>query len=1063
MNQLLSKAGIRTIVLITALLVAPALSGSCDIFAQKQTVLVTGTVLDDMSLPAVGAVVVVNGKSSDGATTTDQNGKFSINVPIGATLSVSSLGYETQAKMIEKPQDWVVFLSLESTFLDEAVVVGYGVQTKESMVGSISTVRSDDLIHSGTNSIASALTGKVAGLQTSTTNGAPGEDNTSLMIRGLSSWNGNSPLVIVDGVERSMNELSVNDVASISVLKDASATAVFGAKGANGVILVTTKSGRVGRPRMSFGVEYGIKQPLRLADHVDSYTTVSMANIAYKNDNLFGSMYSDQVLQAYKDQSNPYRYPDVNWYGQMFKAFTDTYNANFSMNGGNDKVRYYASANYYRDNPITKTIDGVGRSNYSSDRLNYRLNLDASITEFTTLTFRLGGTTTINNAPTTSSTYVNTGKVFNAAYMATGAVYPAYYPEDIYEMYPDPNYPNATGKRLATATGNGATYDNPMNYLFTPSWLTTTHHKIITDLVLDQKLDFITKGLAIKGTASLTSAYQRISEKSAMTIPQWNIMWEQYDLGQTNIWNSKEASTENVYVESPLSISQETTPSNIAFIFYLEGALNYARKFGNNDVAATVVYNQRQVNNGASSPNRSQAIVGRVTYNYGQRYLLELNAGFTGSEQFSAEYRYGFFPSLAAGYILSNERFWKTHIPWWSTFKLRVSHGLVGSDSATNGFLYYNSFNLVSYKDADGVTRKHYVEGKAANSSARWETARKTDVGIEMGWFKNALTFNVDLYDEYRYDMLITPVTTPLVGIDFKETNSGAMKKHGVDFELNYKKIYSSGFNWELGGTLGLNENRIVAYAEAAYTPTYQKFVNTPYESNRYGSNLVDDKFFNSIDELHGYPLYTTSWTTVQPGTYKFLDYLPDGSISDNDLHALKHSSYPPCLYSLVYGFGYKGFTFRIVGSGVVGKYIQFNNAYIIPYFNGELTVHSAQLNYWTPQNHDASAPNLSMNDGMYSWAGSYSSSETNYKLALENYTWRKSDYFDIKEVYLAYTLRSRRMTDRSGIDDLTFSITANNLYTFTNLIEGNPQARSTVTSYYPLMRTMKFGLSFNF
>lgn len=1063
MNELFSKACLKAVLLALAMTVMPALTGNSDIYAQKKLVTVTGTVLDDQSLPAIGAAVVVNGASSQGATVTDQDGRFSIDVPVGATLHVTSMGYATVTRVVEGPDNWIVNLVLDSTFIDEAVVVGYGVQTKESLVGSISTVGSDAIAHSGSNSLTSSLTGKVAGLQTTTTNGAPGEDQTTLMLRGLSSWNGNSPLVIVDGVERSMSEVSVNDVASISVLKDASATAVFGAKGANGVILVTTKSGNVGRPKMTASVEYGIKQPLRVAKNVDSYTTVSMANIAYMNDNLFGSMYSDEALEAYRTHSNPYRYPDVNWYDELFKKATDTYNATFSLNGGNDKVKYYASVNYYRDNPITKTIDGIGRSNYSSDRINYRLNLDANITKTTSLNLRIGGAMTINNAPTTSSVWVNTGKVFSTAYMATGAVYPAFYPENIFELYPDPNYPDASERRLARATGNGATYDNPMNFLFTPSWLTTTLHKVTTDAVLNQKLDFITKGLSAKATVSLTSAYSRISEKSATTIPQWSIMWEQYDLGQTNIWNSTEASTENVFVESPISVSQETAPNNIAFIFYFEGALNYARKFGKHDVSALAVYNQRQQNDAASSPHKSQAIVGRITYNYDQRYLLEVNAGYTGSEQFSQKYRYGFFPSVAAGYIISNERFWKKNIPWWSTLKFRVSHGLVGSDSATNGFLYYTAYDLVTYKDADGIYRKHYVEGKAANESARWETARKTDVGIEMGWFKNALTLNVDLYDEYRYDMLITPVTTPLVGIGFKETNSGAMKKHGIDIELNYRKTYLNTLFWELGGTVGLNENRILAYAEAPYSPTYQKFVNTPYESNRYGSTLVDDQYFNSIDELHGYPLYTTSWTTVQPGTYKFLDYLPDASIADKDLHALKGSSYPPCVYSVNFGFGYKGLTFRVVGAGAQGKYIQFTNSYMIPFFKGELKVHQAQLDYWTPTNRNAAAPNLSMNDGMYSWAGSYSSADTNYKLALEGYTWRKSDYFDIKEVYLAYTLQNKRAMDKMGIDALTFSITCNNLFTFTNLIEGNPQARNTVTSYYPLMRTIKFGVNFNF
>ena len=1055
---------LKSLILSACVILALPFAGSGYASAQNSAkkVTVTGTVVDETGLPAIGASVIVNGVPAQGATMTDMDGRFKIDVPTGANLQISYVGYEDAVKAVSGPGDIFVSLNLSSTFLDEAVVVGYGVQTKESLVGAVSTVSSDDLIHTGSNSLTSSLTGKVSGLKTTTSNGAPGEDATSLMIRGLSSWNGSSPLVMVDGVERSMAEVNPNDVASISVLKDASATAVFGAKGANGVIIVTTKTGQVGRPKMHANVEYGVKQPLRVPTHIDSYTVVDMANVAYRNDGNYASMYSDYVLNQYRTHANPWRYPDVDWYDELFKKFTDTYNANFNVSGGNEKVKYYAAINYYRDNPIIKTMDGYGKSNYSSDRIQYRLNLDANLTKTTTLSFKFGGVMTINSAPTTSGEKVNTGEIFNTAYMATGAVYPAYFPASIFELYPDPNYPDANEMRLTNASGNGATYNNPMTFLMNPSWLQTTQHKVSSDIILNQKLNFITKGLSAKATVSLTSTYSRDSEKASITIPKWNILWDQYDLGLANIWNSTSASVDDVFTVAPISVSQSNSPEGVAFIFYLEGALNYSRKFGKNAVTGTVVYNQRQYNSGASSPQRSQALVGRATYNYDKKYLLEANLGITGSEQFAPEYRYGIFPSIAAGYVISNEKFWKTSMPWWSTMKFRVSHGLVGSDNGAANFLYYTAYDRVSYTDTSDHARSHYAEGKAANEGARWETARKTDVGIEMGWFKNALTFNVDLYDEYRYDMLITPVTTPLVGIGFKDTNSGAMKKHGIDFELNYRKTQANTFYYEVGAMLGLNENRILAYAEAPYAPAYQKYANTAYECQRKGTQLVDDKFFNSINELHGYPLYTTSWTNVMPGQYKYLDYMPDGQISDLDLFTIPGSGYPPCTYSLNLGLGYKGFTFRVVGSGTYGKYIKFIRSYQLPFSNGELAVHRAQLDYWTPTNHDAAAPALSFTDGMYSWSGS-TSATSGYNVAIDGFTWRKSDYFDINEVYFAYDFTGKKFLDKMGIDGLTLSLTCNNLYTFTKLIEGHPQLQSTYTSYYPLMRTVKLGLNVNF
>ena len=1033
-------------------------------FAQDSSrkVTVTGTVVDETGLPAIGASVIVNGVTSQGATMTDMDGRFKIDAPRGSSLQFTYVGYEVESRTVEGPGDIFVTLKLSSTFLDEAVVVGYGVQTKESLVGAISTVSSEDLAHTGSNSIMSSLSGKVSGLKTTTNNGAPGEDNTTLMLRGLSSWNGSTPLVMVDGVERAMSEISPQDVASISVLKDASATAVFGAKGANGVIIVTTKTGQEGRPKMHANVEYGFKQPLRVPNHIDSYTTVVMANEAYRNDGLFASMYSADIIEKYRTHSDPWRYPDVNWYDEMLKNFTDTYNANFNISGGSKKVKYYSAINYYRDNSIIKTMDGVGKSNYSSDRITYRLNVDAMVTKYTTVSFKFGGFMTINAAPTVSGTTVNTGQIFVQSYMSTGAVYPAYFPADIFSLYPDIYYPDAHERRLANAHGNGSTYDNPMRFLMTPSWLETTDHKITSDLILDQKLDFITKGLSLKGIASLTTSYSRNSEKAAQTIPQWNILWDQYDLGNPNYWASTDASVDNVWVQTPIAVSQENTPSAIKFVYYFEGSLNYARSFGKHNVTATAVYNQRQVNSNASFPTKNQAIVGRATYNYAKKYLLEVNAGFTGSEQFAPEYRFGFFPSVAAGYVISNEKFWKKAMPWWSTMKVRVSRGLVGSDAATSGFLYHTSYSLSSMTDKGDHARKHYVEGQAANENARWETARKTDVGLEMGWFKNALTFSVDLYDEYRYDMLITPVTTPLIGIDFKDTNTGAMSLPVIDFELNYRKTHANTFYYEVGAMLGLNENRIMAYAEIPYSPEYQKYVNTPYEAQRNGTKLVDDKYFNTIQDLHGYPLYTTAWTTVQPGQYKFLDFLPDGQISDVDMFTIPGSAYPPCTYSLNLGLGYKGFTFRMVGSGTYGKYIRFIRSFQIPFYNGELSVHTPQLDYWTPTNHNAPAPALSWDEGMYKWSGEKSAT-SGYNIAIPNYTWRKSDYFDINEMYFAYDFTHSKLLDRMGIAGLTLSLTCNNLFTFTGLEEGHPQLTTTYTVYYPLMRTVKLGVNVNF
>lgn len=1018
-----------------------------------QNITVKGVVVDEQGLPAIGASVLVAGSTSMG-TVTDEKGSFTIKVPAGSVLNVSYVGYADQSRKVTRDLlDWYVQLEVDANFIEDAVVVGYGVQKKESIVGAISTVSAEKLADTGTQDITSALSGKVSGLLMTSESGAPGSE-TTMILRGVSSFSagGNSPLVMVDGVERKMSDLNPSEVQSISVLKDASATAVFGSKGANGVILVTTKSGQEGRAKMHARAEFGVLSAVSIPEHVGSVETIQMANVALKNDQSFPALYSDKVIEQYRSGANPWRYPDVDWYDVMLDKLAPSYNASFDISGGSKRIKYYAMGSYYHDGSLIKQLNKNGPVKYTSDRINYRLNLDATLTKTTTLSLRFGGSVKINNRPNGS---VTQGQIFNEMYMASGAMFPAYFTEDIYSLYPDPNYPDVEGIRVANNTGQN--WENPARHLLYNNWREDTEYRVLSDLILKQNLDFITKGLSAKVMVSLTTSFDRMSESAEQSLPRWSIDWDRYDAGDPNIWNSSRADVTTVYVVPPFDVTMSHNPTGYAFLHYIEGSLNYARKFKGHDVSATAVYNQRQDNSTTGSPRRNQSFVGRATYNYKKKYLFEANLGITGSEQFAPDYRYGVFPSVAVGYTISKEKFWKKAMPWWSTFKIRGSWGLVGSET-TSGFLYYTAYEKVNYANFG----MHYREGSAANEGARWETADKKDIGVEMGFFKDNLSINVDFFDEYRYDMLMTPVTTPLIGVAFKKTNAGALKKHGVDIDILWRKSYKSGFFYSIGGLLSLNENRIVKYADIPFDPEYKKVAGTPSLSQRSGSTLVDDKYFQNINEIHGYPAYTSSWVNMIPGVYKFLDYKPEGAITDEDLHVIGGSSYPPCSYSLNFSVGYKGLTFRAVGVGTIGKYIQFKRAYILPFLAGDLAVHQAQRDYWSPTNRDATAPALTYNDQMYSWAGG-TSAHPGYDLALEGYTWRNSDYFNISELYLGYKFDGKKLRQALGIDGLTVSLSCNNVFMFTGLIEGNPQMHNTATSYYPLMRTTKLGINLNF
>ena len=1013
----------------------------------SKTVKIKGSVIDEDSKPVPGVAVLVKGHPEFGGTMTDEKGGFVFNVPSDATVQFSCIGYKPVEMSVARNLDWLITMVEESVALEGTVVVGYGVQRKESVVGAITQVKAEDLEKTGTSDITSALAGKVSGLLVYSQNGAPGQSDATLILRGLSSWNGNNPLVMVDGIERSMNMLSPTDIASVSVLKDASATAVYGAKGANGVILVTTKTGSKGAPKFSINVEQGLNSPMWTPEHVGAGTVTRMANIAYKNTQSFGSQFSDEVIKKYEDQSDPIRYPDVHWYDLLQKQFATSTNADFSVSGGSDRVRYYLGVSYVHEGSIIKEI--YPGTNFASDRINYRMNLDWDVTKSTLLSFKVGGVT---NMVKNLASHSGSSWLFSTIYQSPTITFPAYYPADVLKQYPDPNYPDADSDRVGA--NQGSKYENPYSALSDPDYVKNVNYRLFTDLILTQKLDFITVGLSATAKFGMTSAYARVSQEASTNFAKWNINWEAYDAGNTDIWEIQDNKSNYVWNDKPFSITQNNSPSGVSFITYLEGSLNYSRKFSRkHNVSALALYNQRQYNSGASFPKRTQSFVGRVTYDYKGKYLFESNIGVTGSEQFSPDYRYGVFPSAAVGYIVSKEKFWKRAMPWWSTMKIRYSNGWVGSDASGSNWLYYSS-----WKQTSG----YYQEEAAANVTARWETAHKQDLGFEMGFLKNKLTVNVDLYDEKRNDMLMPPVVTAFVGVAYKDVNAGALKKHGFEVEANWRNTTSGGFTYSFGGMIGLSENRITKYGDAPYAPEYQKYAGTPLQSARTGDQLIDDKFFGSIDEIHGYPNYATEWTNVVPGVYKFLDYVPDGKISQQDLHVLRGSTYAPGVYSFNVGGTYKGLTFKVLCTGTMGKYINYKRVNIVPFYAGAYVIHDSHLNYWTPTNRDSDIPALSFSDEMYAWGGG-TSTYPGYNLAIPDFTWKRSDYMTVKEVMVQYRFSGPNIKRILGVKHLAVGLVCNNLWTFSNIKDTDPQRLTTAANSYPTMRMLKLNVNLAF
>ena len=1027
-----------------------------ELSAQDNKIQVKGSVADVDGKPIPGATIMVKGNTSYGGAISDDQGNFTFSCPAGETLQVICMGYVTVESKFSRNSDWIVTMDEDAQMLDDVVVVGYGVQKKESVVGSISQVGAEALINSGTTNITNAIAGKLAGVLTFQSSGTPGGSDAEIFVRGVSSWNGSAPLIMVDGVERSFNELDPNEVETISVLKDASATAVFGAKGANGVILVTTKTGQKGKPKMNLTVNYGLESPQELAAIIDAGTTAEMMNVAYMNDASFGSVMSQEVVEAYRSGSDPIRYPNNNWYDLLLKDFSNSINVNYNLRGGTDRVKYYVSVGYTNEGSLVKRLSEWKNATFNYQKINYRSNIDFDVTKSTKLSLKIGGSTGITSRPGTNSDGgVSVGSLFTYMYMASPMMFPAYYPASVMEQIPDWNYPGVAEDRLAQ---QGMSYiQNPYSIMATGDFLQTTTNKLNTDIHLTQNLDFITKGLSLKGMASLTSSFARYSQEGSQSRPSYRIDWEKYDQGVENPWASTE-SANDVYVQPPYAVTINNSPRSTSIVFYWEASLNYNRTFKKkHNVTGLALANQRQSISGASFPHRSQAFVFRGTYDYASKYLFEINMGYTGSEQFSSKNRYGFFPSVAAGYVLSKEKFWKRAMPWWSKMKVRYSDGTVGSDNASANWLYYSTYSKETNTGLGLI-----IEDKAANETARWETARKQDLGIEMGFFKDQLSFNVDLFQETRTDMLLTPVESPLLGITSKDVNAGSMKKHGIDIEGKWRTTTSRGFYYEVGFMLGLNENRITGYDEPVNTPSYQKWEGTPYKAARTGLEQIDGGYFTSVDDIHGYPNSLGSVDNTYLGIYKLLDYNADGRITNTDLHAIEGIAYPPVVGSINLGLGYKGFSFNMLFYGTAGKYIEFNRSYWKEFIKQDWTVHTAQLDYWTPTNRNAGHAALSFDDKLYSMLGGSANSE-GYDLKLLNHSWRKSDYLSLKEVYLAYKFDGKKLEDVLGVKGLSITLTGNNLFMFSDLIEGNPQRTEMRAGYYPIMRSVKLGVKLDF
>lgn len=1021
----------------------------------QNTIFVKGIVEDQMHERMPGVTVSIPGTNT--GTVTDVNGCYSINVPNNTKeLMFSFVGYQTLTVPIDGKQLIDVTMKEEAIALDELVVVGYGVQKKESSVAAITQVNGDALLQSSATSVSGALAGQVPGITTIQSSGQPGADNAQILIRGVSSWVSNEPMVMVDGVERNFNDIDPNEIETLSVLKDASATAIFGIRGANGVILITTKRGQKGKVKVNASAEITAKQPIGMETPMSSYQTALVMNEAYKNDNNWGSIIPFEKLEHYRLQDMPYMYPNTNWQKELIKdvAFSQKYNVNIS--GGTDRARVFASLSYTREGDIIKTKkQPMYDPTYRYDRYNYRFNLDADLTKTTTLSLDAGGYIGIKNSP------YETSALFTYRGLATlGPMdIPLYYPASVLEEYPDDTRPDEYGDRLA-ATGLPNMENPALGFNYSGSRQVKTTN-INSNIKLKQDLSFITKGLSATAKVAYnhTVSYNKGYPYNPIT----------YRLREDGSWiryKGRKGDMDGEAPENPVFPETEVISGGPFRTWYYEISLNYIRTFGKHDVSALLLGQRRQTQTDVDFPRYEEGLVGRITYNYNKRYLTELNLGYNGSEQFSPQKRYGLFPSLALGWNLHHESFFKPLLPIINRAKIRYSYGEVGSDASTSRWLYTSSYingnNGVNYypgtAGSPGPSRTTIIEELAANENATWEKAIKQDIGIELEFFNSMFVLNLDFYKERRSQILLTRKSVPdWFGVGMKQQNLGETKTQGYEIDLKFQQTTSGGFYYWLKPSISFSDNRIVERDEPMNKPAYQKEAGKrifqPFGYQWTGMIQNPDEQMNSLRYGSG---------LMGLGDSQWVDFNGDGVISELDKVPIGYSTlYPLYNFSLGGGFRYKNFELTFLFQGVTDISKVVIDSYSWPLQRLSNKVFDYQLDAWSPNNRDAQ-----YNAFHFDANRIHNNIDDNTIRATNIYD---GSYIRLKTLSLSYAI-PKRAVKKMGLNKLQIFIRGNNLFTWSpNYPLADPEASDggnsnwTSWGYYPMLRRVTLGTQIAF
>ncbi|MFC3197929.1 SusC/RagA family TonB-linked outer membrane protein [Parapedobacter deserti] len=988
---------------------------------------VRGTVRDSTGEALPGVTVTAVGTSNVG-TYTDANGRFVLALPNEVThIEFSMIGFATVNEQVVGRDVIDIVLMESDAQIDEVVVVGFGTQKKVSVTGAISDVPVANIQRIATPSLSNALAGSMPGIITRQSSGEPGYDGAAVFIRGFGTWENRSPLILVDGVERDINSLNTQEIESFSILKDASATAVYGVRGANGVVLITTKRGKVGKPRVIFRTENATLQALRLPDYIDGYEYAGLINEALTNEGR-AELYSSSDLEKFRDGSDPYLYPNVDWVNTVLKRNTFQTINNLSVTGGTDMVQYYTNVGYTVLNGIYKQDpDNFWNNNAQMKRYNFRSNVDIKLSKNLSLDLGIGGIIQRGNYPGRSAP-----DIFNSLRITSPINFPITNPD-------------------GSVAGGQTSYlqENPYGLVARSGYSTQDRNTL--QGTFGGRLDlseWVTEGLSLRGLFSYDHHYHG-----------WNNRIKPYAIRQ---YLGKDANGEDQYrdpdirEEGSMGYGVGNTANRA---YYSEAAINYARSFDQHNVAGMFLYNRRDytdITAGSSLynlPYRRQGIAGRVTYDFMSRYLFEANVGYNGSENFPEGKRYGFFPSVSAGWVISNEPFW--NVSKVNNLKIRGSFGQVGNDQI-GGTRFLFLTNIIhggqDYPFGEQQTwMPGYNEDQIGNPDVTWEVATKANIGIDLEMFNGRAVLQVDAFRENREGILIQRGVIPRVAgyypwvIPF--ANLGAAKNHGIDALLEIKNTTRSGFYYNFRGT--------VTYAKSTRVkddlPTYLY----PYQ-NPIG-HLIDQPFgyislglFKDEDEIASSPRQTFM-EDVRPGDIKYMDVNGDGVIDVFDRVAIGYPRTPQLVYGANFSVAYKGVELSAFFTGAARASLFIDGASMYPFQMGLGTYNIMRAYYdnrWTPETPDAKYPRVSTMDNPNN-----NRTSTHFL--------QDASYIRLKSAEVAYNFEVKALA-KYGLERCRLFVNGVNLFTWDKIKIIDPESNYG-TGGYPLQRSVNFGGQFTF